>query len=281
MPALDATAAQQAFERVADKIRGVRSGDVVVASVDIPKAAQVALATHRRLMPARALLADTVRNFNPEHLDLLSDLALAMWHCAQIERSQEDPAVFLADVLPRAVRLKTTLLSQGKALAERGRLPHGAIEDYISGTGYEDLANDLSGLAQLFRDRWDDIKGRCDVEESELEEASTLGATLLARIAVQRALTGTTKQAQSPGGPPALTARDLRRRAFSLLYVAYEEVRRATAATFWYEADGWESCAPPLWSHPGRSRNGRAKDEAEHPSKDLPRANLGALSGGL
>ena len=35
----------------------------------------VALATHHRLKPLRALLADTVRNFNPEHLDLLDDLA--------------------------------------------------------------------------------------------------------------------------------------------------------------------------------------------------------------
>jgi len=267
-PEIDAATAQDAFGRVADKIRSVRQGDVVVASVDITKAAMVALATHHKLSPVRAQLADTVRNFRPEHLDLLPDLALAMWYCAQVERNQNDPAAFLADLLPRAVELKSTLLSQGRALAERKRVPLSVIEDYASGTGYEDLANDLSGLSSLFRERWTEIKGRCDIDEAELEEASTLGATILARLAVHRVLSGKdNKQAQPVEATPALSARDLRRRAFSLLYVAYEEVRRAASATFWYEAEGWESFAPSLWSYQGRGRT--SAEEAEAPPKDI------------
>lgn len=263
---IDATAAHAAFDRLADKIRGVKAGDVVVASVDTTKAAMVALATHHRLKPLRALLADTVRNFNPEHLDLLDDLALAMWHCAQLERNQEDPATILADLLPDAVKLKSTLLSQGRALAERGRLPLGAIEEYTAGTGFEDLANDLSGLAQLFRDKWSEVSGRCDVEEAELERASVVGAKILARLAVQRVMKGA--ESRGADGQPMVTARDLRRRAFSLLYVAYEEVRRAASATFWYERDGWESFAPSLWSYQGRGAPAGRNEPSENP-KDL------------
>ena len=59
-----------------------------------------------------------------------------------------------------------------------------------------------------------------------------------------------------------------RRRAFSLLYVAYEEVRRAASATFWYERDGWESFAPSLWSYQGRGAPAGRNEPSENP-KDL------------
>lgn len=251
---IDPNAAQAAYARLLPRLQTLKASEVVIPSVEVTKAVMVALATHRALAPELDAMSAVLKDFKRESLAELDVLALAAWQAVIEERNENDPAHFLAEVLPEALKLKSDLLTAATALAARGRLPTTVVEGYAAGTGHEDLANDLAGLAQLFQSRWSDLANRTDISEAELERAKSLGATILARLALRRVVLS------DPRRHP-LSASELRRRAFSLLFTAYEEVRRAAAATYWYSPGGWERFAPSLWS--GQGRGGAARRETD------------------
>jgi len=87
------------------------------------------------------------------------------------------------------------------------------------GQGYQDMADDLGAMHELFTENWDRAEGKCEVTVDEVERAKVLGAAML--------------QALSPTSSEELSeARDLRNRAAEYLHRGFEEVRAAAQYVF-------------------------------------------------
>jgi hypothetical protein len=156
--AVEMTSAREAFEALRGEIEGLDAADVASAHVDVQLAAAVAHSVVQRdaTTPARRAEFERLGKagfYEPEALDRLPRIALAAWYARQQQVGRASRAS--AASVPEAV------LREGQQL--RGAmlrvLEHWLDDDadvasdlvmIRSGTGYQDLANDLEALAELY-----------------------------------------------------------------------------------------------------------------------------------
>jgi len=234
------------FQRVEAEVRAVPERDLVPVNLDVPSAVATALGA----LPEIAGLRDEVaalKGADMSKFDKIRDYALALAHTHSAYRAAVGPTDPIGKISEEASDMRDQLFADAQALGRRGLLEAGRVEKLRSGVGYKNVAFDVVGLVQLFRERAKELAGKTAVTAQELDHAAELAQQLVTAVGLKE---------QSPVG--LTTATLVRQQAFTLFTQAYDEARRAIGYLRWHAGDG-DTIAPSLWA----GRGGRKPVEPE------------------
>lgn len=218
-----------ALRRLRPRLMELAAAEVVPLTLNLRAAALAALGVYGLIeasgLRGRLEALGRLGEFDLEQLQLLPDLARATFYC---RRKLEQASALLSDAMVPAA-----LASRGQELRRRMlKLLDFYFEDdpqvapkldFIRrGTGYQDLAEDLLGLAEQYREHKARLRGTQDYyKASDEKDAARLAAELLSWLS---------GDAAGGSADPELAAHsDLGARASLLLVRAYDEVTAAAA----------------------------------------------------
>jgi hypothetical protein len=184
----------------------------------------------------RTAIAAELPGFDLATFDAIVLRVEALAHAQTLYLSASQPVEPLPKLMEEAIPLRDQLLSDATTLARRGLIDGKRLADLKGGPGYLNIGSDLSVLAQMLRERWTDIDGKCAVRASEIDAAEGF---------YQRINAAYGERAVNPGA--AAKAADDRQRAYTLVYQAYDEARRAIQYIRWHQGDA-EKIAPSLYT---------------------------------
>ena len=232
-----------AFDATAEERAALFPADLPTINLDLQLAATVVLGTLPRLKILREQIAGELGNFDLAQFDRIQTYAEAMSHAQTAWLATSLPRVQLPDLVARATTLRDQLLSDAKALAYRGFIDGSRLGDLKGGTGYLAVASDVSVLARMLRDDWQNIQTKTAIQPSELDEADQLYERIMFAYGER------TQQS-----PIEMATADDRQRAFVLLARAYDQARRAATYIRWKE-DDLDKMFPSLWAQRGGARS--------------------------
>ena len=256
---------RDAYQNLIAEIRAVPEDELVAITIDIPSA----VATVMGLLPEIRALRSRVMKEAPmldiAQFDKLEAYAFALAHAHSLYKAASEPPAPLEQLTDDAADLRETLLADATALARRGLLDGGRLNELKGVRGHKNLAFDLSTLAALIREVWPKIAGKTLLLAGELDQAETLADRIVTAVG------------QREQGPAVVaTAAADRQRAFSLFLNAYNQVRRAVHFLRWDQSDA-DAIVPSLYAV-GRSPRRKADETDETaPVTDLPKVAAPAV----
>jgi hypothetical protein len=233
----------QAYARAQPAARAIPTEKLVPLNLDLTSAIVTATGALPRILPFRASAA-ALSAFDIANFDELDTYIRAAIHAHTQVRIASAPPSALEELTLQGTALRRTLLKDAEALLSRDLLEPDCLRNFDARTGYRKLAFDLMGLAGLFRDHWPEITGRTGVITEELDRAELIGDQLVTLVGLR---------ARTPAA--IAEAAEQRRRHFTLLVRAYDQVRRAIGYLRFDEGD-LEASAPSLYT--GKQRKRRA-----------------------
>lgn len=212
-----------------------------------------ALVTVRRIRGELEGLREALRNltnFDMVSLDRLELYALAFVgaqsHYDTLTERNREPETLMSE----AEALRAQLISDIKALVSRALIAPQRVGKLSRRRGYVHVAADLLLLATVFRCHSQIVVGKCATSEQELVRAEELAHKLTIVVSRRREPLKAVEEAL-----------DLRKRAFTLFFRAYGQVRRAVQYLRAEQGDA-DRFAPPLTGkRKGTSRKSK-KSEA-------------------
>jgi hypothetical protein len=254
----ETTAFLAAFQKLEQEIRALPEKDLVAVNLDVSAAVATVLGAVPEILTLRAEMAK-LDGVDVKKIDKLRDFALALGHAHGAYRAALGPSDPVAKLGEDALGLRDQLYTDAAGLAKRGLLDVGRVSKLKSGLGYKNLAFDVVGLVQLFRERAKELAGKTPVTEQELKQAEELAEKLVEAVGLRE---------QSPTGLTAATL--LRQQAFTLFSSAYDEARRAISFLRWNHGDV-DQIAPSLFAgRGGRKPVDVAPSEPAVPSPPAP-----------
>jgi hypothetical protein len=217
-PMYDPVTGEQALLQLMPRLNTLGADKLERPRVDLELVSlgAIALARAAREPNLRArFLALPPSEFDPEWLELLEPLAMALWHVQRKHLALTSSATAAAVVPVELSEAATELERRMQTCVEYHLSDHPEAGPKVAflrvGTGYRDLAGDLMGYAELYRDYCDELRyDRKHYRESDAEEAVHLATRLFEALAMGQG-----------GDQHRLTLRD---RAWTLLSRCYEEV---------------------------------------------------------
>ena len=234
------------FQRVEAEVRAVPEGDLVSVNLDVPSAVATALGALPEIVAQRDEVA-ALKGVDLSKFDKIRDYALALAHTHGAYRAALGPADPIGKISEQVSEMRDQLFADAQALGRRGLLEASRVAKLRSGVGYKNVAFDVVGLVQLFRERANELAGKTAVTAQELDHAAELAQQLVTAVGLKE---------QSPVGLTAAAL--LRQQAFTLFTQAYDEARRAIGYLRWHAGDG-DTIAPSLWA----GRGGRKPAEPQ------------------
>lgn len=241
--------AQKALAAIAGELAALEADDVLRVNVDVARAVSIVLGSEPKLLAYESEINDVLPNHDVSKLSKLRTYALAALY-AHLDAQTVPQRTDLTVMIKEGTALKQTLIIAADALAHAGLVDGERLAEIKRGSGHLDLASDLVALSALFDVSWNQIEGKTFVQSADVERASTLGTTLLVAI-------GAKNHSENRASPEVL---DRKHRAFTLLFRAYDEARRALSYLRWHEGDV-ELIAPSLYQK--TRRRVRKVDETE------------------
>lgn len=260
---LEAASAREAFEALRHEIEGLDADDILPARVDVQRASAVAHSVARRDADTPTRRAEFERLAGSGFYDAglpgrLQRVALAAWYA----RQQQVGRAALASTasVPEAVlregqRLRGAMLRVlGHWLDDDAEIAAelGVIR---AGTGYQDLANDLEALAEIYER--DEVRELIAGDRKHYRARDASDARRVAR-AVFRGL-GLAEEGD------ARRWTDLAQRAWTLLFEGYEDHR--AAGTFIFRKREDVSVTYPSLVSSVRSAPSRPAPEPQDPGQ--------------
>lgn len=252
----DPKAGKAAFDELHPRLKAIPKGEIVLANADVPQAAIAVLRVHAASSaPAERARFAAMPDFDIKHLDDLGKLAWAAWYVRTVTLS--------AAATNTDVKIPIELLDAESARKERMlKVLEYHLDDHPkvsrivvsirSGTGYRDLAQDLTRLAELYADHKLVIEKDVKLYQSGDMAGARKGAeAILGALAADRA-------------GDERTWIDLQNRAWTLLLASYNEVA-AAGAWIHRKADDVDERFPSLYAI-GRAGSGRPRKSADEPA---------------
>lgn len=202
------------------------------------------------LLSLRAEILEQLPTFDISNLDLLEVCALALMQAEMDHRVHSNTPDELPFVFTEACDLRKSLLADLEMPVKWGLLPRPRLLKATGPNCHRNVASDLLTLVQLYREAWPTIADATLLLPADLDHVEVVADQLL--IAID------TRQRRIAA---ARTAEDDRRRAFTLLLAAYDEVKSAIAYLRW-EVGDVDCIAPPLFQ-------GRNSKHTKSPSRDV------------
>ncbi len=265
---LEGTSAREAFEGLRREVEGLDAAEVLPARVDVQIAAAVAHSVAKRDAGTPSRRGEferlaTASFYAPGALERLPRLALAAWYARQqqLGRAARASAASVPEAaLREGQRLRVAMLrvlehwvgDDAEIAAELGVIRAGA--------GYQDLANDLEALADLYER--DEVRPVI-ADDRKHYRARDAGDARRVAGAVFRGL-GLAEEGD------ARRWTDLTHRAWTLLFDAYEDHRAAGTFVFRRREDvtvTYPSLITSVRSAPAR-RPTAAPDASDEPPTD-------------
>ncbi len=249
--------AEKAFAEVKAELAALPPDEVRRVTVDVPFAVTLALGAVPRLAALRPAIVKALPLHPIETLDRLETYAFAAYyaHLLTLPAAKSEPE--RAKLLDEARSLRGALLLGAEALAARSLVDAALVEKVRSGSGHVDMAGDLIALGSLLGGAWGAIHDKTAITLEEVQRAGALGALLLVALS---------EDAQAAA---ASDSGEDRARAFTLLFRAYDECRRAVAYLRYHEGDV-DQITPSLFTREGRAKKPAGSDAATPPTGGAP-----------
>ncbi len=238
----DVDSFESAYERVKDELAGMSADDLVQVNLDIPSAVTTTLGVLPQVRALRPQIAQELPAFDLVQFDKLEDYAFALSYAHSHYLTALQPADDLAQLSEDGLELRGMLAGDAQQLSARGLISGTQLSQLKGGNGYKNLAVDLQILANVMRENWDKIQGKCATAASELSRADSLAASLMRSVG---------ERARGPGAVASAT--DLRLRAFTAFIRAYQQTQRAVGYLRHDEGDA-DSITPSLFANKGRKK---------------------------
>ncbi|MET0591783.1 MAG: hypothetical protein ABW133_03730 [Polyangiaceae bacterium] len=253
---------QLAYEKVLDEMKAVPHSDYVSINTDVPTAVITVLGALPKIKALRPRVVADLPNLDIARFDKFETYAMALGHAHARYMVASHPVEALEAMSEEASALRELMVADANTLALRALIDRDALKQLKGNRGYSNVAFDLLALAQIFRDKWPVVQGKCALQLDEINRAQSLGT----RIA--RAL-GEREQAPTK----VVEAAEMRQRAYTLFIRAYEHAQRALRFLRWEEED-WETILPSIYN---ASRSRRKETEgATAPTTPAQPATAGA-----
>lgn len=260
----DASSAAQALEAVRPELDALDPSEAPPARLDVERAAIAALGAAESLTNpelAARFHGLPAAEFDATQLAKLGQLAWATWYA---KRSLDSAVAGHSEAaLPVALVQEATELKRRMQRCTEYHLadePDAATElaHLRAGTGYLDLARDLAGYAELYRDYEDELKhDRRLYSKADATRADAIATAMLTRLG------------RLDGQDAAAELAQTKDRAFALLARTYEDVAATAAWLFRHEPER-AALFPSLWA--SSRRPGRAAAAASAADEPAPAA---------
>jgi hypothetical protein len=247
----DETLFEASYQKVLPEMQSLSTDELTSVNLDVSAAIATVLGAVRELSKHRAAIEKELPAFNLARLERLEDYAKALSHAQTVYMTAIAPPDELRENYEEGVRLRDVLHSDVAALIRRGLVESKALKEYRGTAGHKNVAIELQILSQVLKENWKTIEGKCAVSLGEIDQALKIAARLLRGVG-EREL----------GPAAAAEANDLRTRAFTLLFRAYDDARRAMIFLRWHDEDA-DEIAPSLYASRGGSSRGGAKKKSE------------------
>lgn len=232
----------------------VRLEEVGPLNVDIPAATSRACAAATRCARYAVEIAQL-----PVPADLLARVTrygLAAAHAHVLHLAAEAPTPEITEMAEQLYAMRETLITDAKALVQRKLIPAERISKLSGTRGHRDLGFDIMLLCTVFRDEWPGLEGRTALRLEELDPAQKLAERLVAAVGLR----DDREKAKS-------RAHQERARAFHLLAVSYDQLRRCLSFILWGVGD-LNDLAPAFIM--GRGRGSKDDGQAETADGSAP-----------
>lgn len=234
-PALpEGVRSEEIFARLLPELMAMPGDGLLSVNLDVLTAVTLVLGAMPRILSLRPDLVRACGDFDWSNLDRLPEYTWALRHAHTLVFGASHPSACPPAVREEAFALRDTLACDASTLARRGLVDGSRLRNVGKTASFRRMAMDLGILANVLKDSWSTIQGKSAVSQQELLRAQSLSEEFL------RAASSLRKP-----GDSIERARDIRRRAFTLFYCAYEEVRAAVIYTRRGFKDG-HRIAPPL-----------------------------------
>jgi hypothetical protein len=275
---ISAAAGKAAFEKLLSRLEQLPKDSLQPANTGVDAAAIAALAVARELNqpPMRARFERLPKEeFNIADLEDLEAAALAAWYAATELLSANvkgTEAKLPVELVSEATELKTVMLKVGDYNFDADTPVGRELADIRIGTGYRDLAQDLSRLGKVYRSEAEKLKkDGVRYRAEDADRAEKLSHRILEELGSARSVE-----------QKLWTERVLR--AWTLLYSLYNEV---TGTAAWLRRrEGGASLSPSLVAAGRTARRARAggangaDENAEEPGANEPEGGADQPAGG-
>lgn len=249
----DEFAYRHALDIVGPELAALQEDDLSPINLDIPETVKTVRGAIAEIMPFKEQVAAAMPSFNLALFDKLETYAMALGYANTRYRASTMPVEPLEELQAEAVVIREQLLSDLNALAFRGLVDGDRLSEVKRTNGYNNLAQEVMLMAELARKNWSAIASRTLLTPEELSKAENVAARLVKAA-------GEKDQIK----PRVAAEQDVRRRAYTLLLNAYDEVRRAITFVRWKE-DDVDDIAPSLFQK-GRRKHEKAAAEPVAPA---------------
>ncbi|HEY3495528.1 MAG TPA: hypothetical protein VGK73_12615 [Polyangiaceae bacterium] len=236
----DEVLANAAFERVKGELLRIPAESLLQVSLDISAAVATVLGVVPEVRGLREQVRKELPSFDIERFDKLEDYALALSYAQASYLSATQGSDELEPVAAEAAKVRERLLAEAKSLVHHGVVSQSQLSQLKGANGYKNVATDVMVLANLLQTVFPQIEGKSMTTMADLERASRVATRLLRIVGLKE---------QGPAQIAETT--DLRLRAYTTLFLAYEDVRRAVTYLRGAKDDA-DTITPSL--HPGRPR---------------------------
>lgn len=247
-----------AYRETLREISQLEEAELLPINIDVPGAVTTTFGALPHIWALRERMAN-LSELNLEMIDRIERYALALSHAQGVYLSARMPRTALPAIAERARETRQRLLTDARALAQRGLLHPAALAGLRGTKAYRNVAFDITSLVALFRANWAELNGKTPVTTEELDQAAA-DADLL--------ITATGRHQRAPRG--STEAHAIRQRMFTLFVRAYDEARRSITYLRWHEGDA-DQIAPSLYS--GRRSARKASKKASSKKNDTPQTN--------
>jgi hypothetical protein len=234
---------QAAYDRCLPAMAALADNDLAAVNIDVGVAITTVRGALAKIAAFRPRFAAELPALDTTPLDQLEDYALALAHAQGLYLTAVTPPEAIGQLGQEALELRDLLHSDAQAMARHALVDAQRIRGLKQGMGYRGTAFDLIGLVGVLREAWPQIEGKTPTSPAALDRAEAVADQLLGALGDREA---------APAIVAALSQQ--RQRAFTLLFRAYDDARRAITYLRWRE-DDVDQIAPSLY----QGRGGRAK----------------------
>lgn len=261
--------ADTVFERVKPEMVALKATELLPIKLDLSQAVATVLGVLPEVRGLREQIVKELPSFDIQRFDKLEDYALALSYAHAKFLSATQPPDDLDELSTESLKLRERLLAEVKALVQHGVVSEAQIAQLKGANGYKNVATDLMVLTNIIRVAWPQIQGKVLTTSQNLEQALKVAARLLRVVGLRE-----------QGPVQVAEATDERLRAFTLLFFAYDDARRAVAYLRAAQGDA-DDIAPSLY--PGRPRPSKkdAKDKEGEATVPDGAAHTGVVAGGV
>jgi len=232
---------REAFAWALAASRALPATELARLNVDIQRAPIIVLGALPQILPFRADLAK-VGGLRLDCLDTLEWHALATSHAESRYFGVSKGPARVEALAKQVGTWRVLMLQDMTVMVTRELLPAEKQRELKARVGYQDLPYALLGLIAAYRADWTKLNGHTTVREHELDAAESTAEELIRALATR-----------AERYKAIRAANEQRRRNFTLLARAYDEVRRGIHFLRWYAGDA-DDIAPSLYQGHGGSR---------------------------